>query len=123
MSGPNGIDSLVGWHAGQTAEESRATARRRTAPDPWKDVVLDALVVAGIYREAHDRDPLLALRELLAWETAVALDPQVSSEARALTTGRGCCGECGRQAADGHSLYCVHCVSDLAKRDVSWERP
>lgn len=50
----------------------------------WRDVLLDALVVAGIYSKKHDTDPRLALHELLCWETSVVLDPAASSSAQEL---------------------------------------
>ena len=33
----------------------------------WKDAVVDALVVTGIYRKAHEDDPKGALNDLLVW--------------------------------------------------------
>lgn len=53
-------------------------------PNPWKEVLIEALVVSHIYRPEHEDDPTTALRELLGWETFVALDPQVSSDAQKL---------------------------------------
>jgi hypothetical protein len=50
----------------------------------FKDRVVDALVVAHIYRAEHDTDPQKALMDLLAWESKVALDPAVSEPARKL---------------------------------------
>lgn len=52
--------------------------------DAWKDVVRDALIVRFIYIHQHEYDPERALADLMAWETKVALDPAVSSAARAL---------------------------------------
>ena len=50
----------------------------------WKDAVIDALVVGYIYNAQHEADPRRALKELIAWEVAIALDPDVSGEAAAL---------------------------------------
>jgi len=50
----------------------------------WRDAIIDALVIAHIYRAEHDDDPRKALHDLLAWEVSVALDPLVSADARAL---------------------------------------
>jgi hypothetical protein len=52
--------------------------------NPWKDVIIEALIVSCIYRNEHENDPRKALADLLAWEVAVALDPKVSKEARDL---------------------------------------
>jgi hypothetical protein len=49
----------------------------------WKNAVIEALVVAGIYRGGHD-DPPAAVNELLCWQQQVALDPAVSKEAAEL---------------------------------------
>ena len=51
---------------------------------PWQDAVIDGLVVAHVYRKEHDTDPRLALQDLISWHVRVALDPTVSSDARAL---------------------------------------
>lgn len=52
--------------------------------DPWKDAVIDELVIAHIYRAEHDSDPRKAVRDAIQWNVYVALDPRVSSEAQAL---------------------------------------
>ena len=51
---------------------------------PWKDAVINELVVAHIYRAEHDSDPRKAIRDAITWNCQVALDPAVSSDARAL---------------------------------------
>lgn len=53
-------------------------------PNPWKDALIDALVVANIYRREHEADPRQALIELIAWEVGMALNPLVSQAARDL---------------------------------------
>jgi hypothetical protein len=50
----------------------------------WKRVAIDALGCRNIYRAEHDIDPVKAVSDLLAWETEIALDPQVSSAAQKL---------------------------------------
>jgi hypothetical protein len=50
----------------------------------WKEAVIDALVVAGIYQAKHDENPRLAIHDLIVWEQSIALDPLVSKEARDL---------------------------------------
>jgi len=51
---------------------------------PWREAVIDALVVNHIYRKDHDADPRKAIRDLIEWEQKLALDPAVSAEAQAL---------------------------------------
>lgn len=52
--------------------------------NPWRDAVHDALVVAHILSAENAEDPRKAINDLLSWESAVALDPSVSSGARDL---------------------------------------
>jgi hypothetical protein len=53
-------------------------------PNPWKDEVIEKLVISHNYKAEHENDPAKALHDLLSWEVAIALDPQVSSDAQAL---------------------------------------
>jgi hypothetical protein len=57
---------------------------KEEALNPWKVAVLDALVVNWAYKKEHDDDPRMAVHDCIAREVEIALDPQVSSEARAL---------------------------------------
>lgn len=50
----------------------------------WREAVIDALVVSCIYTAEHDSNPRKAINDLLAWESQIALDPAVSSDAQAL---------------------------------------
>lgn len=50
----------------------------------FKDAVIDGLVVVHIYNASHDADPRKAVKDLIDFHVAVALDPQVSSDAQAL---------------------------------------
>ena len=52
--------------------------------DPWKDIVLEQLVVAGIFRREHEGSPRLAIDELVGYHIDVALDPAVSQQAEDL---------------------------------------
>lgn len=52
--------------------------------NPWKDAVLDALIVNFIYHGGHEHDPRQALADLIEYEVQIALDPKVSSDAEAL---------------------------------------
>jgi hypothetical protein len=50
----------------------------------WKDAVIDAAVVDWVYKAEHEDNPRLAVADLLAHASMLALDPRVSSEAAAL---------------------------------------
>lgn len=52
--------------------------------NPWKDQIIDHLVIWHIYRAVHEDDPKKALQDLLNIETSCALDPSVSEAAQAL---------------------------------------
>ena len=52
--------------------------------DPWRDAVINELVVAHIYCKEHDSDPRKAVQDAITWNCQVALDPAVSSAAAAL---------------------------------------
>lgn len=51
---------------------------------PWKEAVLNELIVGHIYQAAHDSNPRKAVQDAITWHTQVALDPLVSSDAQAL---------------------------------------
>lgn len=71
-----------------------------STPDDFKEVVLEALMVAALHRADHDTDPRRALADLIAWEVSIALDPLVSSEANALILrGRAECQSFRRKPA------------------------
>lgn len=50
----------------------------------YRSAVIEALVVSHIYQRVHEEDAERALADLIAWETKIALDPAVSSDAVAL---------------------------------------
>jgi len=52
--------------------------------DPWKDAVIDQLVVAHILTAEHETNPRKALQDLLAYHCDVAVDPRVSEAAARL---------------------------------------
>lgn len=54
------------------------------AAQEWKDRVIDELIVAHIYTKEHDANPCKAIQDAITWNCQVALDPAVSSDARAL---------------------------------------
>lgn len=65
-------------------EEIFSLRARAEKAEQFRDAVIDALVVSGIYVEEHDTNPRKALNDLIRWEQKIALDPLVSSDARAL---------------------------------------
>lgn len=50
----------------------------------FEDAVIEQLIVHHIYTAEHDTNPLKAIRDLMAINVAIALDPKVSSDAAAL---------------------------------------
>lgn len=51
---------------------------------PFKNILIDELILAGIYRKEHETDAARALHDLIAWQTTLALDPAVSHDAEQL---------------------------------------
>lgn len=74
-----------------------ALASERAKPNEWKEAVIEKLVVSHILQESHEFDPHGAINDLLAWETQIALDPQVSCQAQALID-RGAASERAKPA-------------------------
>jgi hypothetical protein len=72
----------------ETGERAVFAATTRVTPpqgaNPWRDAVIDQLVICHLYAPVHDSDPRKALGDLLAWNQSLALDPDVSAEAQAL---------------------------------------
>ena len=57
--------------------------RRRTAAlapqhNPWKEILLDALVCNFLLEKEHENDPKKALNDLIAWEKQLATDPLIN---------------------------------------------
>ena len=61
-------------------------AREGEQDNPWKQAVIERLVVAHIYSAEHENDPLKAILDLLAYESDLAVDPRVSAAAERLVT-------------------------------------
>ena len=81
---------------------------------PWKQAVINELVVAHIYQAKHDTDPRRAVQDVISWNVDVALDPLVSGDAQKLID-RGAAEEQKRCC----SLIFGHCGSDnVAQRTV-----
>lgn len=52
--------------------------------DPWREAVIDRLVALNALGPRNENDPRQAVEDIVYWETAIALDPAVSSDAAAL---------------------------------------
>lgn len=52
--------------------------------NPWKAAVIDYLVCAFLLNKENSKDPRQALRDIVFWETQLALDPLVSERANKL---------------------------------------
>ena len=52
--------------------------------EKWKEAVIDACVVSWVLKKEHENNPKLAVNDLCVWCHSVALDPKVSSDAKAL---------------------------------------
>jgi hypothetical protein len=97
-------------------------------PNPWKDEVIEKLVISHIYKAEHENDPAKALHDLLSWEVAIALDPQVSSDAQALIDrGRNEAQEDAEPVAwaisyDGKTPYSLYEYGDCALLDLEVKR-
>lgn len=51
---------------------------------PWKNAVIEQLVVAHIFTAEHENDPHKAIQDLLAYHADIAVDPRVSEAAAKL---------------------------------------
>lgn len=54
------------------------------AETTYADAVIEALLIDCIYQKEHATNPRKAIQDLITWNVQVALDPSVSSDARAL---------------------------------------
>ncbi len=56
----------------------------RVVEGEWKEMILDQLMIYGLYKVEYSFDPRAALKAMIDWEVSVALDPAVSLEAQKL---------------------------------------
>ena len=76
--------------------------------EKWKEAVIDACVVSWVLKKEHENNPKLAVNDLCVWCHSVALDPVVSSDAKALH---------GRIAElDGQKNACQQVISERDQR-------
>lgn len=75
---------------------------KASEPDGFKDMVIEQLVVDGIFTKEHETNPRKAVRDLISYECQMALDPAISKEAQALVE-RGASGQ-GSTIRQGDSM-------------------
>lgn len=66
------------------ALETFARLVTAAADAPWKNAVIEQLVVAHIYSSEYETTPRKALQDLLAYHADIAVDPRVSEAAAKL---------------------------------------
>lgn len=64
--------------------DARRADKETPESNPWKEALDEVLVVSGLDCIGANETPEQAISRLLTWEVTVALDPAVSSAARAL---------------------------------------
>lgn len=70
--------------SGGVLDGYRELGVKLAAAEEWREAVLNELIVAHIYTREHDANPRKAVQDAITWNCQVALDPAVSSDARAL---------------------------------------
>jgi len=76
--------TTVGYQKSDLVQEAVLCWRELAAAKEWREAVLNELIVAHIYTKEHDTNPRKAIQDAITWHCQVALDPAVSSDARAL---------------------------------------
>lgn len=56
----------------------------KNCENPWYQVLIDQAMIDGIYKEEHENNPRKLLDDIINWEVQIALDPDVSSDAKKL---------------------------------------
>lgn len=130
----NHIDWMTGWNLhsksdiaaelawrDQQIEALRAALAEADAPtpNPWKEVVIEGLVISHIYRNEHENEPRKALNDLICYHNDIALDPCVSSEAQALIDRGRAEAEDIRAQKDAAYLERNQCVALIARMSLA----
>lgn len=93
LCGWEGPDRDSYWkHLAAELETYLAVERERIAAkaidderqNPWKQAIIEALIVDCILSKKHESDPQKAIADLIGWSIKLALDPTVSSDAAKL---------------------------------------
>lgn len=90
--------------------------------NPWRDAVLHELAVAHSLLSSHESNPRKAVQDAISWNVQVALDPLVSSDAKALMErGRreGLLEAIRRLNQSPYSLTKAECVDMLSAMRVT----
>lgn len=66
----------------RAAHPPRAPSVAPEPPNPWKDAVIDGLVVSWVLKDGHETNPRQALADLIGASVMQALDPAISKQAR-----------------------------------------
>ena len=74
--------SVTGWDRWANVVTDLLAELERASK--WKDAIIDACVVSWVLKKEHENNPKLAVNDLCVWCHSIALDPKVSSEAKAL---------------------------------------
>lgn len=69
---------------GVTMTYAQLAAFAAALDTPWKEAVINELVIANTYQAKHDNNPRQALQDAISWNTDIALDPLVSKDAKKL---------------------------------------
>ena len=77
-------EGLMRAVTGVTMTYAQLAAFAAALDTPWKEAVINELVVAHIYQAKHDNNPRQALQDAISWNTDIALDPRVSKDAKKL---------------------------------------
>lgn len=72
---PTALDLIV-----RQQEEIESLRQQLAAALLWKGAVENELIVAGIWRKAHENDPKSAVNDAIEWNVQVARDPQLNGE-------------------------------------------
>ena len=82
----NTMNTVLGFSPGDSLalEAAIADAIADEARNPWKQAIINELIVSHILHTDHETDPIKALAALVDYECKVALDPAVSKEAQEL---------------------------------------
>lgn len=79
-----GRGDLASFVMGSEIRLREQIARLQQDRDQWRDAIIDACMVDGIFTKEHEVNPRKAVNDLLAWSEQMVLDPAVSQPARDL---------------------------------------
>lgn len=85
---------------------------REACDTPWKDAVIEQLIIAHILGAEHAADPHKAVQDLLAYHADIAADPRVSEAAAKLVEDEreACAKVCETQTETGAHKRCAAAI-------------